>query len=136
MIVLDTNVVSELMRPAPEAAVQRWLAGLGAQPLVTTAVTVAEITFGLERLPHGARRADLETRFAALAASLNVIAIDDRVARIAGAFMALRQTQRAPATLADMLIAGAASTLGATLATRNETDFAGLPLVIANPWAR
>ena len=61
MILLDTNVVSELMRPAPNPKVRAWLGGLGATPLSTTAVTLAEVVFGLARLPEGKRRSDLRT---------------------------------------------------------------------------
>jgi len=65
MIVLDTNVVSELMKPTPDAAVANWLARLTDPALATTAVTVSEIAYGLHRLPAGRRRQGLTDRFAA-----------------------------------------------------------------------
>src|SRR5262249_61121187 len=70
MIVADTNVVSELMRPAPSPALRTWLSGQAAGDLYTTAITVAEIRYGLERLPGGRRkerlRAAADDVFAAL----------------------------------------------------------------------
>jgi predicted nucleic acid-binding protein len=66
MIVLDANVVSELMRPSPDAKVRDWLQRLDETPLATTVVTVAEISCGLARLPAGQRRAQLEAKFTAL----------------------------------------------------------------------
>ena len=63
MIVLDTSVVSEVMKPAPETRVMEWLRGHALEEFATTAVSVAEIGYGLCRLPPGRRRDDLEARY-------------------------------------------------------------------------
>ena len=68
MILLDTNVISELMRPAPDLRVRAWLNDLDARALVISSVTISEIVFGLNRLSEGRRRADLMDRFNALVA--------------------------------------------------------------------
>ena len=137
MIILDTNVVSELMKPFPETAVRDWLASLGDAPLVTTAITVAEIIFGLRRLADGRRRAALDERFDALVgpgSTFPVLAFDDLAARAAGRLRAMRQGAGLGAPAADMMIAGIASALDAILATRIITDFDGLPIQIVDPW--
>ena len=64
MVVLDTNVVSELMKANPDEQVHKWFLSLGEIRLTTTAVTVAEIEYGLQRLPAGKRKTDLQERFA------------------------------------------------------------------------
>ena len=138
MIVLDTNVVSEFMKARPHPDAARWLSGQGDTPLSTTAITVAEITFGLKRLTDGRRRADLEARFESYVggeAGLMVLALDDVSARIAGQFRAERQVAGLGAHASDMMIAGMVASLGARLATRNVTDFDRLPIEIMNPWA-
>ncbi len=81
MIVLDTNVVSELMKATPEAAVREWLVQLGDETLTTTAVTVAEIEFGLQRLPFGRRRADLRARFESFTAAIGVLPLVEAAER-------------------------------------------------------
>jgi toxin FitB len=134
VIVLDTNVVSELMKPVPDAPVRDWLSGLGDVPLTTTAVTVAEIEYGLQRMPAGRRRTDLATSFEVLIRALGVLPLDDVAARFAGQLRAHREAAGLPGQGMDMLIAGIAATAGASLATRNVGDFAGLPLEVVNPW--
>jgi predicted nucleic acid-binding protein len=135
MIVLDTNVVSELMKPAPHDAVRRWLSGLGDSTLATTAVTVSEIVYGLARLPDGQRRITLEARFEAyMEAGFVILPLDDAAARAAGAFRAMREAAGLGARAADMMIAGIAAAANASLATRNIKDFAGLPVRVADPW--
>jgi len=137
VIILDTNVVSELMKPHPDPAVQDWLAGLGETPLATTAITVAEIAFGLQRLADGRRRAALEARFESLVgaeSSFAVLAFDDLAARTSGRLRAMRQAAGRGASASDMMIAGIAAAQGATVATRNVRDFDGLPIQVIDPW--
>jgi predicted nucleic acid-binding protein len=137
VIILDTNVVSELMKPNPDVAVRDWLAGLGDTSLATTAITVAEITFGLQRLADGRRRAALEEQFDAWVghgSAFPVMAFDDLAARAAGRLRAMRQGAGLAAPAADMMIAGITSVMGAILATRNVKDFDGLPIQIVDPW--
>ena len=134
MIVLDTNVVSELMKPSPDVAVGDWLLGLGGIPLTTTAVTVAEIEFGLQRLPEGRRKTELTARFEALADALTVLPLDEPAAREAGRLRALREASGRAAQTSDMMIAGIAAAAGAALATRNIRDFEGVAVELINPW--
>lgn len=134
MIVLDTNVVSELMKVEPDLRVRNWLIGLGNHPLATSTVTFAEITYGLTRLPEGRRRTDLEGRFEIFARAMTILPLDEAAGRLAGRFRALREAEGLAAQPSDMMIAAIASRAGSLLATRNLRDFAGLPLETADPW--
>lgn len=137
MILLDTNVLSELMRASPEARVRDWLVGQGSTPIAISTVTIAEIIFGLARLANGRRRTDLTDRFNALisgAPSVLVLALDEHAARHAGEFRAQRESIGAPASPLDVMIAGIAMANVARLATRNVGDFIGLPIALENPW--
>jgi len=137
MIVLDTNVISELMKPAPDPAIRDWLSHLGDTPLATTAITIAEISYGLRRLADGRRNAALAARFEdyiGADSALAVAPLDDIAAREAGRFRALRAAAGLGAQPSDMMIAGIVAVMGASLATRNVKDFAGLPIPIIDPW--
>ncbi len=137
MILLDTNILSELMRPAPDPALGRWMLGLGDTPVATTAVTVSEIAYGLERLADGRRKDDLVARFDQLifaAGPLTVLPFDEVSALVCGRYRALREREGLHAPPSDMMIAGIAGALGADLATRNTKDFSGLPIMVINPW--
>ena len=137
MILLDTNIISELMRPEPAPIVGQWLQGLGDEPLATSVITLSEIAYGVERLPDGARKKDLWKRFETFmtaGSGLGVLALNDEAALACGQFRAARERQGLSAHPSDMMIAGIASTSGAILATRNVKDFSGLPLQIINPW--
>ena len=134
MIILDTNVISELMKPTPDFSVRDWLAALGDEPLTTTAVGVAEIQFGLLRLPDGRRRAHLQARFEAFAGTLGVLPLDEAAARETGRLRAMREAAGLPSQPSDMTIAGIAVSAGAALATRNTRDFGALPLELLDPW--
>jgi predicted nucleic acid-binding protein len=138
MIVLDTNVVSELMRPVPDQRIRTWLTVAGSAPLATSAITIAEIVFGLTRLPDGKRRSELLDSFDALIfgpPALPVLALDDNAARLAGEFRALRERRGLASSPSDMMIAGVAMAHGASLATRNVADFSDLPISVVDPWA-
>jgi len=135
VIVLDTNVVSELMKAAPSEAVRDWLTGVDDRFLTTIAVTVAEIEFGLRRLPAGRRRAELEARFQAFTAAIGVLPLDELAATRAGRMRADRESAGLSSHPSDMMIAGIAAAAGAALATRNVKDFAGLDLDVRDPWA-
>ena len=138
MILLDTNVVSELMRTVPDPKVHAWLSGSGATPLATSAVTISEIVFGLARLPDGKRRSELMERFDALICgppALPVLGLNEQAGRLAGEFRALRESLGLGSSPSDMMIAGIAMANGASLATRNVADFAGLPISVADPWS-
>ncbi len=125
MIVLDTNVVSELMKPRPDDPVRDWLTQLRDEQFGTTAVTIAEIEFGLRRLPPGRRGYDLQSRFETFAAALTVLPLDDLAARETGRFRAMRAAAGLSCPPSGMTIAVITAVAGATLATRNTRDFEG-----------
>lgn len=136
MIVLDTNVVSELMRPAPNAQVRDWLQQSEQRPCVSV-VTIMEITYGIARLPAGARRNELAAAWQQLRERLSesTVAISDVVGVNAALLRAERQAAGRPLHLADALIAGTCVEHRATLATRNADDFVGLGIDVVNPWS-
>ena len=137
LVILDTNVVSELMKPQPDAAVQEWLARQDDKILVTTAVTVSEIVFGLARLPDGSRKVHLESAFRAFVGPDGIIPVLDLTedaATTSGQMRGTRQSLGHPITLGDALIAGIANVTQSILATRNVKDFADLGLTVVNPW--
>ena len=137
MILLDTNVLSELMKPAPESAVVRWLAEQPVLALFTTAITQAEILYGIELLPKGKRRAALisavevmfEDDFAG-----RVLPFDSEAARIFPRIAAARRVTGKPVRQFDAQIAAIARSRGAAIATRNTDDFEDCGIVIVNPW--
>jgi toxin FitB len=137
MIILDTNVVSELMRPAPAPVVRDWLLARDPRELYTTAVTTAEIRYGLERLPGG-RRQDL---LRAVATEI-FAAFDEQILpfdRLAAAEYALivvgRDRLGEPVEAFDAQIAAICRTQGAALATRNLKDFRMTGIDLISPWA-
>ncbi|MBN9983178.1 type II toxin-antitoxin system VapC family toxin [Rhizobium laguerreae] len=136
MIVLDTNVISELLTPAPNVGVIEWLGAQHPLSVFTTAITEAEILYGLRLLPHGRRRSDLE------AAVLPIFNEDmsgrvlpfDRDAADVYAIITDRRKAGRPIRQFDAQIAAIAISRGASLATRNLSDFEGIGLQIINPW--
>lgn len=137
MILLDTNVVSEVMRPSPDPNVMGWFGGLTGEAVGVSVITIAEIEYGLARLPDGARRRMLSARFSDLTgpqSGLSVFALDDVAAAEAGRLKAACEAEGRSAAFADMMIAATAITADAALATRNEKDFEGLPFDVVNPW--
>lgn len=137
MILLDTNVVSELMRPVPAPAVQRWLDKQDAASLATTTITVAELGAGLALLPAGAKQQDLRARAASLISQGfgdRIFGFDLDAASAYGGLLAQRRRMgRAPSGF-DMLIAAIAHARGMAVATRNVADFEGCGLLLINPW--
>jgi len=137
MIVLDTNVISETMRRGPAIAVIEFLDGLNADDVFVTSLTVAEIRFGLGRLPVGNRR-DALTSAADLAFNGRfegrVLAFDTDAAEAYGHIASRRQTIGRPLPLVDAMIASICVVHSATLVTRNAKDFEGLGLSLINPW--
>jgi len=137
MIVLDTNVISEAMRPVPNRNVQRWLSAQPSLQLFTTTVSLSEILYGIEILPVGKRRAGLlavaETMFAKLFAQ-RVLGFDTQAARAFPGIAAARRLQGRPISILDSQIAAIAKANGATLATRNTPDFVNCGVGLVNPW--
>ncbi|MGA9471963.1 MAG: type II toxin-antitoxin system VapC family toxin [Terriglobales bacterium] len=137
MIVLDTNVISEAMLPAPNGKVRQWLSAQPSQQLFTSTVSLAEILYGLEILPLGKRRAALsaiaETMFATLFAQ-RILVFDPLAAREFPAIAAGRRLRGRPISVLDAQIAAIVKANGATLATRNTLDFEGCGVRLVNPW--
>lgn len=136
MIVVDTNVLSELMRGAPAPAVLAWLARNGGQRLVTTAINAAEVRYGLARRPDGRRKAALvraaEDVFAAFPA--RVLPFDDEAATAYAEIVARRERSGRPIDGFDAQIAAVCRVHRAALATRNVRDFDMTGVVATSPW--
>ena len=137
MIVLDTNVLSELMRSEPAAAVFAWIAEQPRATLYTTSVNKAEIFYGIAALPDGRRRVALaaaaEAMFTEDFAS-RVLPFDEAAAIFYAEIVAARRRGGRPIEAFDALIAATARVAGAGLATRDVDDFAGCGLAVINPW--
>ena len=137
MIVLDTNVLSALMRSSPEAVVVEWLDRQSADSVWLTSVTVFEARFGLALLPKGRRRRALEGAFDRVLTedlSSRVLAFDEIAAVMAAQLAADRQRAGRVVDLRDTLIAGIAQARRATIATRNTRHFEGLDVPVVDPW--
>jgi toxin FitB len=136
MIVLDTNVVSELMRAAPEPAVLAWLQQASSTGLYTTAVTVAEIRYGIARLPEGRRRLTLHQAANEIFAAFprQVLPFDLAAATAYADVVADRENDGHPINGFDAQIAAICRSQAATLATRNTKDFAGIGISVIDPW--
>lgn len=137
MILLDTNVISELVKPAPDSAVLAFLGHAMPETVFTTAVCEAEIRYGLARLPAGRRRNDLVSRitaFFAEAFSGRTLSFDSASAAIYGELRAAREAAGRPIEVEDAMIASTARAYGAVLVTRNVADFVGCGVEVVNPW--
>ena len=137
MIILDTNVLSELMRPKPSARVAAWVAKQPAAELFTTSVTEAEIYYGIELLTQGKRREQLlaavEAMFVEDMAG-NVFSFDSDAARAFAKIAARRRAVGRPISHADAQIAAITQVRGAKLATRNVADFKDCGIEVLDPW--
>jgi toxin FitB len=139
MIILDTNVLSALMRTAPDAAVAGWLDLQPAESIWITSITLFEARFGLALLPKGKRRQTLEAAFARLIEDdleNRVLDFDSAAAIEASALAAQRQKTGRAMDIRDTQIAGIALARRAVLATRNVRHFADLKVPVIDPWAR
>lgn len=138
MIVLDTNVLSALMRTEPDPAVVSWMDGQLADAIWITSITLFEARFGLALLPEGARRRQLTERFDDLLVSdfeNRVLLFDQPAARAAAELAARRQRMGRPVDMRDTFIAGIALARQARIATRNTRHFEDLEGMVINPWA-
>jgi predicted nucleic acid-binding protein len=137
VIILDTNILGALMRPAPDTAVVRWLDRQPAESIWITSITLFEARFGLALLPSGRRRQRLESEFDRLLhedLENRVLDFDGAAATEAATLAAVRQKSGRPVDMRDTQIAGIALARHATLATRNVRHFADLELLIVDPW--
>lgn len=140
MILLDTNVISEALRPAPSQAVVRWLNANQANAAISS-LTIFELEAGAGLLEAGRRRDALENAIARAIRRFGtrVYAFDASAAQAAARLLSLARTQglglhQIPTKLADLQIAGVALAYGLELATRNVGDFQGLGITLLNPW--
>jgi len=137
VIILDTNVLSTLMRKLPDAAVVRWLDRQPAESIWITSVTLFEARLGLALLPDGKRRTALASAFARLLEEdlqNRVLDFDTGAAIEAAELAARRQRAGRPFDIRDTQIAGIALARRATLATRNARHFADLKINVIDPW--
>lgn len=137
MIVLDTNVLSELTRPAPNANVMAWMEAQAAETLFTTAISRGEMLYGAHILPPSRRR---DTLLAAVRAIFSedmagrVLPYDEAAADAYAEISARRRTVGRPSSQPDLMIAGIARAVEAALATRNTKDFEDCGIGLIDPW--
>ena len=136
MIVLDTNVLSEEMKPVPVPAVHNWLSRQNPLDLYTTAVTEAEIVYGITILPDGRRKRELEIAAQAIFALFagRILPFDRAAAREFALIVADRRRAGRPIEILDAQIAAIARSRGLMLATRDLQDFAGTGVQLVDPW--
>jgi toxin FitB len=136
MIILDTNVVSELMRPEPAPGVARWVRERDRRELRTTVITVAEVRYGIARLQDGRRKqvllAAADEIFSAFADQ--VLPVDTAAAENYAVIAGSRERAGKPIAGFDALIAAVCRSQGAALATRNVSDFDGTGIEVIDPW--
>lgn len=137
MIILDTNVLSELMRSQPDAAVFAWVAARRRADLYTTSVSKAEILYGIAALPEGRRRAALAAAAEAMFSddlAGRVLPFDEEAAVVYAQIVAARRREGRPIEAFDAQIAAIALVGDAELATRDIAGFANCGLTLLNPW--
>lgn len=138
MIVLDTNVISEVFRPAPEARVLAWLESLTGEVAIT-AVTLAELLAGVRRLPESRRRSSLASAIDAAVEPYRktraILPFDDSAAEQYAHVVAARQRTGHPIHTADAQIAAICRAHAAACATRNAKDFIDTGIDLIDPWS-
>jgi hypothetical protein len=135
MVILDTNVISSLMQQPAEPVVVSWLDRQARSSIWTSSVTVLEIRYGLEIMAPGRRRLMLGTMFDLFLERIGhrIAPFDSAAAEQCAQLMATRKKKGQPIELRDSMIAGITIANNASLATRNVSDFQGVPVLI-NPW--
>jgi toxin FitB len=136
MMILDTNVLSALMRATPERKVIAWLDQQPRTSVWTTSITILEVRFGLQIIAAGKKRSLLAQAFEEVLDKIGqrVASFDALAAQHAGDLMASRQRKGRPVDLRDTMIAGIALAHHATLATRNTVHFEDVSIPVVNPW--
>ena len=136
MIIVDTNVVSELMRPSPEEAVQDWVRAQSGRDVYTTAITVAEIRYGIEWLPAGPRQDSLRAAAVEIFSTFEyrVLPFDTSAAEQYALVMSDRDKLGLPVAGFDGQIAAICRVHDSGLATRNVADFEHTGITVINPW--
>lgn len=137
MIILDTNIISELMETKPDMQIMNWSKSLDAQTVTTTAICCAEIYAGLSILQDGKRKQSLMAVFNLVLEAVlgDVLPFDDKAAKIYGDLYASQCSRGAPTSQNDLMIAAITSVHNATLITRNTKDFEHCGIEIVNPFA-
>jgi len=137
LIILDTNVLSELMQRRPNPAVVDWLDTQAAEAVFVTSITVFESRYGLAVLPDGGRKTLLRERLDCVISEdfeHRVLSFDFQAAERAADLAAERKRLGQPVDIRDTFIAGIAMAHGAALATRDTRHFADLPVPVIDPW--
>jgi toxin FitB len=138
MIVLDTNVVSAMMRRDVDTKIRDWLDSLPPESIWVTTITIFEVRFGIEVLSKGRRRQQLEDDFVQTIAEDfqgRVLDLDQAAAQTAASLCAQRRLRGRPIEMRDTLIAGIVLSRRAELATRNVRHFCDLEISVVDPWA-
>jgi predicted nucleic acid-binding protein len=136
-LLLDTNVISESIKPHPNAGLTAWLSSVDEDRVYISVVTLAEIRYGVERLPAGNRRKrieewlqhDLPARF-----QDRILPIDEIIADLGGRFLARSEAAGRPLEAMDAFLAATAEAHRLTLVTRNQSDFEAILHTTLNPW--
>ena len=137
MIIVDTNVISEAMKPLPNAQVIEWLNNQETMHLFLTTITIGEIAYGLQVLPESKRRRALQQTFDQLVGNAftnRILPFDEQSARLYGEIMANRRKIGRPLAIADGQIISIAQNQGFAIATRNAQDFADCNVRVINPF--
>lgn len=137
MIVLDTNVLSEILRPIPDAQAMAWLEAQPRAALFTTTITRGELLYGIQLLPEGKRKTELlETVLDIFEVDLSgqVLSFDSDAAGFYAEIAATRRASGWPISQFDAMIAAITRSRGAGLATRNVKDFVDCGLQVIDPW--
>jgi len=138
MIILDTNVLSAMMRPTPDEQVVAWLDMQARSSMWITSLTIFEIQFGLQILPPGKKRSLLTMTFESVLTEDiggRVAPFNTSAAECCAELMASRHKKGRPVELRDTMIAGIVLACHASLATRNVPHFEDLAIPVVNPWA-
>ena len=137
MIILDTNVISELARLVPDSGVLTWLDSLEISEVATTAVTAAELRYGVARLPEGHRKRELSVMIRGILTEDfygRVLPFDERASVRYADIVTGRERIGRPIGVADAQIAAICRDSGAALATRNTPDFEETGIELVDPW--
>lgn len=137
MIILDTNVISELLRPAPEPKVEHWLSAQDGLNVYLTSISEAELRYGLAIMENGKRRAalvDAVDRILREDLAGRILPFDSSAAQSFATIAAARRAAGRPIAQANCQIASIAHSRGASVATRNTPDFEGCEIDLINPW--